>query len=80
MPSYFCWPLLGCDPTPVPGTPDGEWHKLTHGGCGEHEHEHERERIGFTGKVEGLVYDHLGDFSGFVLETYEDHQHRFESR
>jgi hypothetical protein len=34
----------------------------------------------YTGKVEGLVYDHFGDFAGFMLETIEGHSHRFESR
>ena len=33
-----------------------------------------------TGKVEGIVYDHFGDFVGFVLEGECAHEHRFESR
>ncbi len=33
----------------------------------------------YVGKIEGLIYDHFGDFAGFVLETMDGHSHRFES-
>jgi hypothetical protein len=33
----------------------------------------------FTGKICGLIFDHFGDFAGFVLET-EHGEHRFHSR
>jgi hypothetical protein len=33
----------------------------------------------FTGKVAGLIFDHLGDFEGFLLET-EEKTHEFVSR
>jgi hypothetical protein len=33
----------------------------------------------FTGKICGLIFDHFGDFAGFVLET-EHGEHRFNSR
>jgi hypothetical protein len=33
----------------------------------------------FTGKISGLVFDHFGDFAGFVLET-ERGEHKFHSR
>lgn len=48
---------------------------------GEHGHEHHHhhhgeseERSGFTGKVHGLVYDRVGDFDGFLLDTEEGEQ------
>jgi len=33
----------------------------------------------FTGKISGLIFDHFGDFAGFVLET-ERGEHKFHSR
>ncbi len=33
-----------------------------------------------TGKVEGVIYDHFGDFSGFILELRDGDQRHFESR
>jgi hypothetical protein len=53
---------------------------------GEHGHEHhhhdhgeEGDRAGFTGKVNGLIYDRLGDFDGFLLDT-DDGERAFDSR
>ena len=65
-------------------------HEHDHGehdhGHGEHGHEHHHhhhgdtdERSGFTGKVHGLVYDRVGDFDGFLLDT-EDGEHAFDCR
>jgi hypothetical protein len=34
----------------------------------------------YTGKIEALVYDHFGDFDGFVLELHDGETRRFESR
>jgi len=34
----------------------------------------------FMGKVAGLIYDHFGDFEGFILETANCETHRFCSR
>lgn len=34
----------------------------------------------WSGKVSGLLFDHFGDFEGFVLEAYDGSQHRFYSR
>lgn len=34
----------------------------------------------FVGKVEALIFDHLGEFEGFVLETETGHRHEFFSR
>lgn len=33
-----------------------------------------------TGKVDGLLFDHFGDFVGFILETERAEFHRFRSR
>jgi Pro-kumamolisin, activation domain len=44
-----------------------------HGEGGKEEH-------GYTGKVEGLVYDRFGDFEGFLLETEAGERRRFRSR
>jgi hypothetical protein len=34
----------------------------------------------FTGKIEGLIYDHFGDFEAFVLETENGVHHKVFSR
>jgi len=40
----------------------------------------EQKRVqSFTGKVDGIVYDHFGDFEAFVLETLEGEHRRFVS-
>jgi kumamolisin len=41
--------------------------------------EEEREEEGVTGKVAGLVFDHFGDFEGFLLEDFHGSEHRFNS-
>jgi hypothetical protein len=33
-----------------------------------------------TGKIESLVFDHFGDFEGFILETGDGHEHRYATR
>jgi hypothetical protein len=38
------------------------------------------EPYGPTGKIDGLVYDHFGDFEGFILVTEEGERHHFFSR
>ena len=38
------------------------------------------EPYGPTGKIDGLVYDHFGDFEGFILVTEEGERHDFFSR
>jgi hypothetical protein len=34
----------------------------------------------FVGKIEGIIYNHFGDFDGFILETESGRHHRFNSR
>lgn len=65
IPSSF----LGYNPSPAPHGGDG-------GGDGRHPHEHLEER---TGKIGGLIFDHSGDFEGFILNT-EDGEHKYYSR
>jgi hypothetical protein len=36
--------------------------------------------ISLTGKIESLVFDHFGDFEGFILETAGGGTHRFATR
>jgi hypothetical protein len=57
----------------VPGLPGYPGHP-GHPGHGEHEH------LSFTGKIDGIIYDHFGDFEAFILETNEGVRHRFDSR
>lgn len=38
-----------------------------------------KDRVGYTGKMTGLIFDHFGDFEGFVLET-DEREHKFFSR
>jgi hypothetical protein len=63
--------VFGGDPGKVVPSPTGT---VGHGHPGGHD-----KGGGFTGKVAGLVFDHFGDFDGFILETaHGDHQ--FHSR
>ena len=65
---------LGGDPTEILPSPtgDGRKHHLPE------EPECEK-RIALTGKITGLIFDHFGDFEGFLLGT-EECEHRFFSR
>jgi hypothetical protein len=40
----------------------------------------ERHRHELTGKVEGVIYDHFGDFAGFILELHDGEIRHFASR
>lgn len=35
---------------------------------------------GVTGKVDAIIYDHFGDFAGFVLEDFHGRLHHFRSK
>jgi Kelch motif len=35
---------------------------------------------GVTGKIDAVIYDHFGDFAGFVLEDFRGRMHRFHSK
>jgi hypothetical protein len=84
--------FMNGDPGNVIATGTGNWQNSTEPGGGKgqgpghgegpgHEHDHDHEhRHEFIGKVDGLIYDHFGDFEGFVLEAYDGCKHRFFSR
>lgn len=38
------------------------------------------EGVEVCGKIEGIIYDHFGDFAGFVVEDDSGRLHRFTSR
>jgi hypothetical protein len=65
---------FGGDPGSIKPSPTGDVPGL-HKPPRRHEFEEE-----ITGKITGLVYDHFGDFTGFILETETGRHHRFESR
>ena len=69
---------FGGDPGLVLPSPTGNWREPpghgappTHGG--------DRDTLQLTGKIAGLIFDHFGDFDGFILET-ETKEHVFHSR
>jgi kumamolisin len=63
---------LGGNPTTIPPTGTGTWPGF--GGHGPH-----LPPPSFSGKIDGIVYDHFGDFEAFILETRAGERHRFES-
>jgi hypothetical protein len=74
---------LGGNGNTVPPTQTGIWPGLpgqgSGSGSGKGPGHHAHDRSSFTGKVDGIVYDHFGDFEAFILETLEGERHRFES-
>jgi hypothetical protein len=65
---------FGGDPNSIPPTPTGTWP----GRSGE-------QNGGFAvrdlvGKIDGLIYDHFGDFEGFILEDERGRTFHFFSR
>jgi len=72
---------LGGDPTRIRPSQNGYDGLPGHRRPGHpHRQPHDHERHGFTGKVEGVVYDHFGDFEGFILELRSGETRYFESR
>jgi hypothetical protein len=67
---------FGGDPGTIKPSPIGDvpgLHLVPHPPRGEEECE-------IDGKIEAIVYDHFGDFEGFILETESGAHHRFYSR
>ena len=62
---------FGGDPGAVLPSPTGQWHQPKP--CAD------ETRVGFTGKVQALMFDRFGDFDGFLLDT-EDGERKFLSR
>jgi hypothetical protein len=83
---------LGVNPAKIPGSSDGVWPGGPgwgqgrgggghggHGGRGEGPRP-DHHRHGVIGKIVGLVFDHFGDFEGFILETEWAERIQFFSR
>ena len=70
--------VFGGDPTKVFPSPTGSGVPGLHGLPGPKRHGHGPD-IGFSGKISGLLFDHFGDFEGFILET-EEGERKFWSR
>ncbi len=66
---------LGGDPEKVPPSPTWTPKPLPH----PHPGHGDEGKLHATGKIAGLVFDHFGDFEGFVLET-EEGDRRYGSR
>lgn len=64
---------FGGDPTKILPSPTGDGRRKPP--CPEEP----EQRLAFTGKIVGLIFDHFGDFEGFLLDT-EECEHRFFSR
>jgi hypothetical protein len=65
---------FGGNPAQIPPSPTGSIHGKGDGDGGDRDEDH------VTGKVVGLMFDHFGDFTGFVVETEEGEIRRFHSR
>ena len=70
---------LGGDPAHIKPSQNG-YDGLPEGHGRRHRHHRHHEGRELTGKVEGVIYDHFGDFSGFILELRDGDQRHFESR
>jgi hypothetical protein len=66
---------FGGDPGKILPSPTGN---VSGEPCEGKEEHHERNEV--TGKINGLIFDHFGDFEGFVLETRFGELRRFHSR
>jgi hypothetical protein len=63
---------LGGDPSRIRPSPSGVWNDAY-----RPPQEH---CCGVVGKIEGLIFDHFGDFEGFILKTEDDCRIHFYSR
>ncbi len=70
---------FGGDPTQILPSPTGEGRRKRRRPDEEEEEREREERVAFTGKIAGLIFDHFGDFEGFLLDT-EDGERKFFSR
>jgi hypothetical protein len=46
---------------------------------GDHHHDHDHDYDQICGTIDAIVYDHFGDFEGFIVETETGRHHRFHS-
>ncbi len=70
---------LGGNASTIPPTETGLWPGLPGFGKGTGTGHEPHDCSSWTGKVNGIVYDHFGDFQAFVLETFEGERRRFDS-
>jgi hypothetical protein len=70
---------VGGNGSTVPPTQTGLWPGMPGVGKGGGKGPEPHRPLSFTGKVDGIVYDHFGDFEAFILETFEGERHRFHS-
>jgi hypothetical protein len=63
---------LGGDPNTIVASSSGD------GNPKRPPHKQPDDRLCFTGKIAGLIFDHFGNFEGFVLATHEG-EHKFFS-
>jgi hypothetical protein len=70
---------LGGNGATVPPTQTGIWPGLGGTGTGTGTGTGAHGQTSCTGKVDSIIYDHFGDFEGFVLETFDGEHHRFDS-
>jgi hypothetical protein len=64
---------LGGDPGQIQPSPTGHAPGLMPSKDAEGDEE-------VVGKIEGIIYDHFGDFEGFIVENESGRHHRFSSR
>jgi hypothetical protein len=70
---------FGGDPSTILPSPTGKvpgWPPKAH----PQPAPHHRDGVEVHGKIDGIVYDHFGDFAGFVIETETGQHHNFHSR
>lgn len=70
---------VGGDGSTVPATQSGTWFGMPGIGARAGKGPGGQISHSFTGKVDSIIYDHFGDFAGFVLETFDGDQRRFHS-
>jgi hypothetical protein len=61
----------------LPFVPGGPVIPVRPSPCGTRRHDN---RLEVTGKIDGIIHDHFGDFCGFILETELGRHDRYESR
>ena len=73
---------LGGVSASIPPTQTGIWpgllKQINWKDDGHHEGKDD-DRLEFTGKVDGILYDHFGDFTGFIIETRHGEKRKFLS-
>lgn len=71
---------FGGNPATIEPSPVGWVPGMPKPGSRDHYDDDDDRHAHVHGKVEGLIYDHFGDFEGFVLESENGRRRRFRSR